>query len=518
MRFVSPRGLVSLLIVAGGAAFYLLSVYPGHVLRSVADEALSGLPPGTTASYQDAHYSLVTREASFTGIVVHGTMGDPAAEPYDLTIDTLRTSKPNLSFGEVWAKAMANPGATPPDQALPIAESIHAEGMKFRSAAAVWSAGSLDIRQPRIYPAAWPRDPARLWRQALTAMARQPPTPDSLGPLLRLEAAMMLSIGYDGYAAGSMKVSAHAPPPGLTYEVRSTQAGAYDRGVLAGGSIDGLIADNGPAGAFQVGHVTMGESDFRKPLTRIAAGEVLSQSMLDGMKIGLIEYADMIIHPPGQPEIKAGVMSLGPFTFIHGWPANGSVAWKDMEIGRAQLPNDEGRAAFDKLGIDKATVSFALAFDWDRDVTHLVVRDARIAIKELGALSANADLTGIDGTAGSLLLGRLTHAKFRFDDASLTNRLLTAAAASTGSQPAGLAQQLAAMVRNTTSANGGGAKVTAVGDAAATFLTAPKSLTIEIAPPAPLSVLSARMALMSLTTAPAKGMTALGLTAWANQP
>ena len=116
--------------------------------------------------------------------------------------------------------------------------------------------------------------------------------------------------------------------------------------------------------------------------------------------------------------------------------------------------------------------------------------------------------------AGWQTRGSLVHALLRYDDASLTERALKAAAAQSNTDAAALRQQLIALVNIRAVALGNSPPIADAAKALVTFLGTPPSLTIELAPAAPVtfSALQAAIALPAGDIA-----TLIGLAVSANQ-
>jgi hypothetical protein len=177
------------------------------------------------------------------------------------------------------------------------------------------------------------------------------------------------------------------------------------------------------------------------------------------------------------------------------------------------MPDPRAQDAFDKLGIDTLTLSLAATYQWDLDQKQIVVRNIVLKIDELGALTLSADLAGMspgaDPKSGSLL-----HAVLRYDDASLADRALKAAALQTGADATAFRQQIMALVDMRATALGNAPAIAAVANAVKTFLADPHSLTIELAPPSPVAF-SALQGLAAMQ--PGDIATLIGLTVSANK-
>jgi hypothetical protein len=196
-------------------------------------------------------------------------------------------------------------------------------------------------------------------------------------------------------------------------------------------------------------------------------------------------------------------------------PVVGQMGLTDFAVSRAQMPNDEARDVFAKLGLETMTVSFALAYDWDVAKQSASVHDTMLKVNELGTLTFATDVTSLAPNVAALTQASLAHAKLRYDDASLADRLLRMGAAQSGADPEAFRQQIAGMVLAQSAAIGGGSPaILAAGKSAGAFINSPHSLTIELSPPAPVPV----MTLESQAGDPAGLAATLGLAVTANQP
>jgi hypothetical protein len=516
MRTPLVAGAVVILALAAGG-YYGFDLYSQRRFHAGLDQALATLPPGTTATYQDARYAVLSRRAVVTGLTLHGEIPGNPPQPFDITVASLETDHPSLSFPFDWASAAANPASSTQDTVLPVADSVTMKGVTVRSAVLNLTEESIRITALRVYPWALLHDGMPSWQdiQASLAPRSQPPRLDDLRPILRAEAAAMLGVAYDGYEAGAAKATETLPGIDIEYDIHKMTGEAFDRGVLRGGTGEGITVRGTLPGAVSIDRVAIGATDFRAPLVRLVNGEALSPALLDGIRIGRIEYHGITAQPPGQPTLHIGGVSIGPIAFTEGMPVAGELAWNDVSVSESQLTNPQARDAFEKLDLDTITTSFALSYDWDVARQRAALHDTVLKVNELGTLTLSADLTNVAAGTGALAQARLAHATLRFEDASLVDRLLRAGAARTGTAPATYRRQIEDLVRRQSVADGGGnPAMAAAAQAAGDFIASPRSLTIELSPPVPVPV----MTLQSLATAPAAAAILLGVTVSANQP
>jgi hypothetical protein len=517
MRTPIVVAVAAVLVAAAGGGYYVLEVLPKQQLRAGLDQALATLPPGTTASYKDANYSPVSHQAVVTGLTLHGEISGDPPQPFDITIDSVETTNANLDLTNSWAKAAANPAAISPDTALAVADSIVLKGVTIHSAAINVTEDTVRVTKASLYPWALLHDGMPAWKDIRAALeARsQPPAMADLQPILRVEAAVMMGVAYDTYEAGPAKGTETLPGIDIAFDVNKMAGSGFDRGVMRGGAAEGVTVKGARFGAVSVDRVAMGASDLREPMTRLINGEPVSPAMLNGMRFGRFEYTGITVQPPGMAATHIGGFSFGPAVFAQGMPVSGELAWTDVSVTKAQMPDAQTRDAFDRLGLDTMTVSFALAYNWDVAQQRATLHDTMLKVNELGTVTLAADVTNVMPNVGAFAQARLAHARLRFDDASLVERLLRIGAARTGADPAVYRAQIAEMARQQSIAIGGGSPVIlAAGQSAADFVNSPHSLTIELSPPAPVPFL----AIQSAAADPGGFAALVGLTVSANQP
>jgi hypothetical protein len=226
-------------------------------------------------------------------------------------------------------------------------------------------------------------------------------------------------------------------------------------------------------------------------MTRLVNGEALSAALLNGIQIGRIDYSGITAQLPSGAATHMGSLWLGPVAFASGMPVSGKLGWTEVSVARDQLSDPRTDEIFDKLDLQTMTISFAFAYDWDIAQQRVALHDTMLKVNELGALTIAADLTNAIANPVGLTQIRLAHAKVRFDDGSLVNRVLRAGAAKTGTDPVVYRQQIVDMVRQQSNMPGVVSPAwTAACNAAGDFIASPHSLTIELSPAQPVPVLT----------------------------
>jgi hypothetical protein len=509
-----PSVVIALLVVIGlaaGGGYYAFDAYAQQQFRTGLDQTLASLPPGTTASYKTAHYSFLRHQAVVTGLTVHSEIGANPPQPFDITAASVEIDQPSTEFAASWARARAAPATFGPDTALPVAGAAIITGMTVHSAAINLTEAAMHLTNLRLYPWALLHDGMPPWNDLLAALTLRSGPPDAalLQKVVRAEAGAVMGIGYDNYEAGPARVTEAVSGINVEYDIGSVTGEGFDRGTFKGGSGSGIIFRNGQFGVVSVDRVTIGPLDIRQAATRLVNGETVSPRLLDGIKIGGIDYSGITVQPPGRTATHIGGVSVGPMAFTGGVPVSGKLGWTDVSLSRSQMSDPRAQAVFDKLGLQTMTMSFALAYDWDIGQQRVSVHDSMLKVNELGTMTIAAELTNAAPNLAALAQVSLAHGRLRFDDASLVNRALRAGAAQTGTDPVTYRQRVIDMVRQqANSQTVVSPALTAACNAAGDFIASPHTITIELAPPQPVPLI----ALRSMNEPPAMVATALGLT------
>ena len=242
-----------------------------------------------------------------------------------------------------------------------------------------------------------------------------------------------------------------------------------------------------PFGTITIDHVTMGAISAQKPLTQLLLGEAPAPGMLDGLALGQIEYAGMKVQTPDGKEILIGTFSISKIGFSKGLPVSGQLSYAGLKLSKALVPDARAKEAFEKLGLDTLTLSLGGSYEWNLEKKQITVRNIALKVDELGAINLSADLADVMPGPDWQAHGSLAHAVVRYDDASLADRAFKAAGLQTNTDPTALRQQVGMMIDIRAATLGDSPAIAAAVNAVKTFLGAPHSLTIELAPPAPVA-------------------------------
>jgi hypothetical protein len=489
---------IALIVVIGGAAYYCLSAGTQNDVKQQLDQALQKLPPGWTGGYKSIDVGLASRGAALKGFELHG-IGD---SKFDLAIDEVDVN--DLSFDFIAfltglpKSAAVDPATLAPDKALPVAASIGVKGVTLHMDAQDIQIGSGQIDKPRVYLWALLHPGVPSYTEVLKEIqhysAAPQDNPDQILPVLRFEAAWILGLGEDSYAfndmTGRVKIATpDAPATDATYLIKKIAGSGVDRGKMASAVMDGMAIKMGPSGDMTVDHVAMTSIDARDTLTRVLAATTLDPAMADGLTLGKLEYLGMTVRPPQQPPVVLSSITVSDLAFAHGLLVSADFGVTGLKINKAQLNDEQAEEAFDKLGLQTATISFGAGYKWDVDKKTAVLKQASLKVDELGTLTLSIDMTGIEKADTLMTTATLNHALLRYDDASFTGRAFKLAAAENGGgDPAAFSKQAIAMVQVETAMLGNSPAIKAAGAAVTSFLTNPHNLTIELAPPQPMAV------------------------------
>jgi hypothetical protein len=511
--------LVVAAVAAGGGYYAWHRLGPtDENIRAGLDDWIAHLPPDYSMTYKAVEYNVATDKATLSGVVFKGT----GAQAFDASIDQIEVSQPSKDFAAAWAQAAANPAALAPDKALPVAGSILLKGASIHSELTSGTIASAKFDGLRFYPWALLHAGVPSFTEMRAALSKRsdPPQIADVLPLLQFEASILLGIGYDGYAVEDMRVTAkmpatpQMPATDVAYTVRKFSGGGYERGLRGDAQLEGATIEAAPMGTFTLERVRMADMKFREPLTHLLAGDPLTPEMLDGLGLGRVEYAGMKVTTSDGKEIPVGTFSISKIDFAHGVPVSGELSYAGLKLSKAVMPDARAKEAFDKLGLETLTLSLGAIYQWDLEQKRITLRNIALKIDELGAVNLSADLADMTPGPDWETHGSLSHAILRYDDASLAERAFKAGALLTNADPAALRQQVIAMVDMRAAALGNSPAIAAVATAVKTFLGEPHSLTIELAPPAPVAF----SALKAAGTMPPGDIAALiGLTVSANK-
>jgi hypothetical protein len=509
---------VAALLIAGGG-YYGYKLYIRNQFQAGLDQALAQLPPGYSAKYASVSYSALSGHGAVTGFTLH----KDAPEGFDLAIDRVDVDHPNLSFGEAWAQAAKNPSAIAPETAIPLATRVIATGVTLHADAVAGTIGSVDLAGGRLYPWSLLQPGVPSWPEAMAALREPNPAanPEALHPLLRLMAAGLLVQGYDRITEKdfavtiTMRMPQRALPVTMSEKIRLAEVSGAERGVIAAASGEGYEVRESPGIDFSIAHMNVGRIDARKPLTAVLTQSRLTKDAFDGLTIGRMAEDGIKISVGGAAPVAIGEVSVAGLVFSGPFPIAADYGVSGVEITRAAFPTAQGKAALERLDLDRLDVSAQLKYRWDLARQTLAVSPFTLKFDQLGSFELSFELDDIvPGDATMALRARLGHALLRYTDRSLVARLIRAGAAQAQMDPDAYRQRLIEMVEARVAPFPDSAVLQAAARQIMTFLGDPKALKIELAPPSPMPAL----ALLRLgAMPPPQAAAALGLGVTANQ-
>lgn len=513
MRKLVVGAGVALVVIAGGA-YYGLVVYPDQKFRKSIDQAIAKLPPTYTLTYEGAHYAVVDKTATITGI----TLDNPAAPELHVTIEKIRIAEPSTDFADQWAKAKADPASVAPSLSLPLAREVEVTGITVTTPSFQGTVGSVHEKGLRVYPQALLQfDPIEFANLPLVTKDPQaPPDLAALRPILRAQAALIMGTAHDGYGIDDVAMKIHAPlPSGQPIEgilsVKRVEAKPFDRGVSDGGTTEGIAFSMGAQGGLRVERATVAGYDFSDAGVKLLAGAALDPGLLENLHIDGIRYEGLEAQSPATGVIKLGAIGVGKLQFTGGLPVSGSLGFEKLHLTRSQFTITGPNNPLDKLGLDAVTVSFGLGFIWNVEQQQIALSKTALKVEELGTI----DMTGEINDAGQDMSNAvLAHATLTYTDGSLVNRAIGAIARQDKVEAAEARAQLVSMIQQQARALGKAPGVAAATQAVIAFLNQPKTLKVEMTPPLPMPFDAIR-ALQGVP--PLAAFQALGVTVSANQ-
>lgn len=507
------------LAIIGGGGYYAYHLFIENQFRSALDQAVRELPPGYSAQYKTVSYSALSGQGSVEGLTVH----KDAPQGFDLAIDRIEVDKPDFDFAAAWSKAAQDPAAVSPELALAVAGRINAKGVTLHADLLSGSLGSLELTGLHLYP--WPLlqpNPPNLADiiALLQQRRQQPANLQELQPLLRSMAAFGLALGYDHFTEENLALTAKmampqdAAPVEVNEKIDRATSTHFERGLIGEGTLDGYAIKSGQGVDVQVAHAAVSGVDLRKPFTALLTQATLTPDFLDGLAIDRLAYEGMTVARPGKPPFGIGSITLAKALFAGGVLVSAEFGVSGISLSRAELPMPQADDAFTRLGLDRVSLSAALAYHWDAAQKRLAVPDFTLKLDELGTFDLSLDVDNVAPGIAAALQAQLGHAVLHYNDNSLAARVFRAGAAATQSDPPAYRQHLVTLIEEQAAGFPDDATLQAAAQAAIAFLREPKSLKIELAPPHPVPVV---LLLRAAALTPPQLAALLGLSVEANQ-
>jgi hypothetical protein len=232
--------------------------------------------------------------------------------------------------------------------------------------------------------------------------------------------------------------------------------------------------------------LTVANVDAEKPLRRLLAGEPVAAALLDGLAIGKAEYRGLEVRPtPDATPSHAQAVSLADTRFVGDVPVSARMAITALELKRERAVQPLLKQAFDMMGMDTFTITVVVDYRWDLAGRRLDLREVTVGLLDLCTLTLSMDAQEAIPTPGFWERARIAKARVRYDDRSFLDRAFKAF----GGKTTGLTRtELAAVAQMQGNGPGATPEVKVAATAVSDFLKAPGVLTIDLAPPKPVSL------------------------------
>lgn len=211
--------------------------------------------------------------------------------------------------------------------------------------------------------------------------------------------------------------------------------------------------------------------------------------------LGLIELLGVDIRVGGRTLLEMDVNRLEMGNFIERIPTKVTATLENLQIGVASLERDV-KEMFEKLGYERINLSYVFSLVWNeaREVLSLTSRNA---LEDGGTLDADLEIGGIprsvfenpETAQNALAFLTFNAASIVFDDNSLVDRAVAAAAEQQGKTPDQLKQEVLTVLPLLLGAFNNPDFVADVGDAAAKLLAESGALRATARPGKPVSLM-----------------------------
>ncbi|HYE01581.1 MAG TPA: hypothetical protein VEH84_19515 [Alphaproteobacteria bacterium] len=303
------------------------------------------------------------------------------------------------------------------------------------------------------------------------------------GRSLAMAATVLRSVAFAGYEAKGIKIAAE---DGTVTEIASFAIADFARGRLGRYGVDGVTVRAVPEIDLEVdlAHASVSGLDFLQILDaaqRQERGEAVAPGahLIDGLAARGVAVRHRGQSLGGFDSLEAtGFAVPGPDR-----PLTTGFAIKGATIPSAVLPPEAG-APLKLLGYETIRLDYEGAARWSPAEKRLTLERMVLDLADAGRLDISGAVDGFafDGTAQETMT--LRDAKLVYADRSLAERLLKMAAAEQGLEPEMLRNVLISQV----SLQGvGEPALQPLAAAVEAFLRKPGTLTVSVAPQAPLS-------------------------------
>ncbi len=505
-------------VVAAGAAVVVVAVIGIRIASNRGaegglDVALSHLPPGYAATHGPISFDPLTGTAHMSKFVLKhdGAVVLTAADANVTGIGSIVAGVPKR-IGHVTLKDLSAPASAAH------VDRLEADGLEtaniqalsdpsaFVNGKPAWTERRPLLASLKLFGTVVhiPADPAKhvpaydlsIKRQHVDGVSARPfafPANIDVARQPSFAASVLQAMAIDD--AGNEDLKADIPGAG-TFSVQSDTARNFDAGRVASYELDGIgFVSEKTAGTAHLGQLSVRGVDATELLAKLpefaADPKAAQRKYGNAMRVEGFEVHDGKLDFPHSPLMTLASITGATETHSGDFSAS-NFALSDLDIvttGR-DLP-EASRQQLAAFGMADFAVDSRAEGSFDRGTGHLVVKQFELMLKGLGSLHVSIDIDGLrNDNAGqappatALLAARIIHAVLEWDDASLTRRLLHLAALRSGQSDEALRATLALPLA---SASVFFPDQPDVAEQINAFLDGQHSLTVTIAPPAPVS-------------------------------
>jgi len=238
--------------------------------------------------------------------------------------------------------------------------------------------------------------------------------------------------------------------------------------------------------------------------TQIAGGNVDASALVP--TVGYVEAAGIDVGLTALPSMQLDHFRVDLGAYVDKVPTSIAVAVAGADVPASLIPDDHARRLLDGFGYTRVHVDGGAKIDWS-PAGDIAIRDFSLGMKDVGAISGQADLTGLtpaDAQHMAALTGGLDNLSLRggtlaFKDDSIVGRGLTAQAERLNTDPVKFREQFAKGLPFMLMFLGDRALQAQLAPVLQTFIATPGTISATASPAAPVA-LSAIVA--AATTAP----------------
>ena len=330
----------------------------------------------------------------------------------------------------------------------------------------------------------------------------------SLSPALAIEpqaaaealgAALVAGTGGKATFESASQDGSNIAVSGLTLTSHdSSDTVRFDRTLIEAPAEDGDGVFTSPRITMENGQIS-GESDGTLANASITGAVILEadpQAPAEigrGMRFDVVEASDLRVTPKDRPgEVSVARATIRAGNYVNNEPQEGSGSVEDITISEEAFADSDFKPAMLGYGDLVFDVSWDAARNPDSQAVS--IRDLTFTMQDGGSLTISGELGKVPDPAAFREAQQAAAAQIeiqsvtlRYEDASLAGKVLDYQAEKQGIPPEQYAQQIAAALPFLLAALNNPAFQQQVAGAVGTFLQDPQSLTVRLAPEAPIS-------------------------------